>query len=262
MDKTTIVTAFFDINRETRGDGRSITEYKEWIKKTLELNCNLFVVTEEKFADFFYDNRTIGNMHVKIMNFEDSHYYKYYDRMVEISQSDYYKSKIAHPNRVECVLPEYNIIQYSKFHYLNIAIEENPFSSEYFFWMDAGASRFFYNMDLSKCFPSNNGLMRSGTQHGKFLCQQRPDLRTYNFNSNFIWGADNLIYGGMFGGKADIVKNIGDEVESIFVNVMLNNNNINNEQLSLALVWKLKPNLFSTFVMPNNPMILLQLLSC
>jgi hypothetical protein len=36
---------------------------------------------------------------------------------------------------------------------------------------------------------------------------------------------------------------------------------MNNEQLSLALVWKLQPNLFSTFVMPNNPMILLQLLS-
>jgi hypothetical protein len=32
---TTIVTAFFDIGRNTRGDGRTIDEYLQWIKRTL-----------------------------------------------------------------------------------------------------------------------------------------------------------------------------------------------------------------------------------
>ena len=48
----TIATAFFDINRHTKGDGRTIEEYLDWIKKTLELNCNLFIITEEKFRSF------------------------------------------------------------------------------------------------------------------------------------------------------------------------------------------------------------------
>lgn len=43
----TLVTAFFDINREKNGDGRKIEEYLEWIKKTLQLNCNLFIITEK-----------------------------------------------------------------------------------------------------------------------------------------------------------------------------------------------------------------------
>ena len=51
MNPVTLVTAFFDINRADRGDGRTIDEYKEWLKKTLQLNCNLFIVTEEKITD-------------------------------------------------------------------------------------------------------------------------------------------------------------------------------------------------------------------
>ena len=44
QNPVTIVTAFFDINREDKGDGRKLNEYLEWIKKTLQVNCNLFVV--------------------------------------------------------------------------------------------------------------------------------------------------------------------------------------------------------------------------
>jgi len=33
---TTLVTAFFDINRHTQGDGRTIDEYLQWIHKTLQ----------------------------------------------------------------------------------------------------------------------------------------------------------------------------------------------------------------------------------
>lgn len=34
----TIVTAFFDIQRDIKGDGRKIDEYLQWIQKTLQLN--------------------------------------------------------------------------------------------------------------------------------------------------------------------------------------------------------------------------------
>ena len=57
MSNVTIVTAFFDINREHNGDGRKITDYLEWIKTTLQLNCNLFIVTENKFINYMKNNR-------------------------------------------------------------------------------------------------------------------------------------------------------------------------------------------------------------
>jgi hypothetical protein len=259
----TIVTAFFDINRENKGDGRTIDEYKSWIKETLKLNCNLFIVTEEKFKDFFIENRNPNyNTGIHIIDFKDLYFYKYYDKMKAIIESEDYKKAIAYPNRVECVLPEYNIIQYSKFHCLKLAMDKNPFQSEMFFWLDAGASRFFGNMNIHKQFPSENGLTLVSKSKDKFICQCRPDLETYPIDNTFIWKADNLIYGGMFGGTQCIIEFMFYNLDKVFCEIMLENGNVNNEQLALAIIYKTIPNAFSickTYM--NEPIFLLKLLS-
>ena len=254
---TTIVTAFFDINRSTNGDGRTIDMYLKWIKETLKLNCYIYIVTEPKFKNFFIENR-YNNCCLKIIDFKESYYYKYYDRMKNILDNNEYKKKIASPNRIECKLPEYNIIQYSKFHYLEMAINQNPFNSKYFFWLDAGSSRFFYNMNASKQFPSNKLLLDE--YNDKFIVQQRPDLLNYKIDNNIIWKADNLIYGGMFGGSINIIQKISKLVEKVFVEIMLNNNNINNEQIALSIAWKNNPELFKTFTDITHEICLLHLL--
>lgn len=245
MTPTTIITAFFDIHRAEKGDGRTLDEYFQWGKKTLQLNCQLFVVTEPKFESFFRENRPPNlPMTLKIMDFKDCHYYRYYDKMKQITSSSYYKNKVAHPNRVECILPEYNIIQYSKFHFLQIAIEENPYQSSHFLWMDLGASRFFEGLNLSKPYPSLKGQsILDNTKH-QFFAQCRYDLLHYPIDDNFIWKADNLIYGGTFGGSAEIILTISKHIEHIFVSEMLEKQNVNNEQLALALLWKKYPERF------------------
>ena len=261
--QVTFVTAFFDINRQGRGDGRKISEYKEWIQNTLQLNCNLYIVTEEKFKDFFIENRPKQYpMEIKIMNFKDSYYYRFYDKMKEILESDYYKSKIKHPKRVECVLPEYNILQYSKFHYLKIAIQENPFKSDYFFWMDAGCSRFFLDVDISKRYPSENVISYLNNNPNKFIIQKRQDLEYFPIDETFIWKADNLLYGTMFGGDVTVINKISECIEDVLLNIMFKNMNVNNEQLALAIVWRKYPELF--FLTNNSPdshLILFKLLS-
>lgn len=245
MNSITIVTAFFDIQRERNGDGRSVNEYMQWIKQTLQLNCNLFVVTEEKFYEYFITNRpTDYPMYVKIIKFEDSYYYKYYSQIKQILFSSEYKTKIMHPNRVECILPEYNIIQYSKFHYLQMAIDANPFQSSSFIWMDAGISRFFMDVNISQCYPSKSVEKFLNVNTDKFIIQKRYDLETYPINDAFVWNSANLLSGGMFGGHKNIVMHISKKVEDVFVNKMINKNNVNNEQLALAMVWKDNPELF------------------
>jgi hypothetical protein len=263
MNPVTIVTAFFDINRAERGDGRTIDEYKEWIKRTLQLNCNLFIVTEEKFKDFFLENRNPNYAtYVKIVKFKDLHYYQYYDQMKEIVESDEYKRQIAHPNRVECVLPEYNIIQYSKFHCLQMAIDRNPFESEFFLWMDAGCSRFFLDVDISRPYPSAKGIDILRLSSDQFIIQKRNDLENFPIDDNFVWRADNLLYGTMFGGNRWAIQSMSDSVEIIFREKMLNRQNVNNEQLALAMVWKQSPFLFSlTNNAPGYHLLLFKYLS-
>lgn len=260
MIDTTIVTAFFDINREQQGDGRKLEDYLEWIKKTLQLNCNLYVVTEQKFVDFIKTHRPKGYpLFIKQDTIENASFYKYASQMEIIINSPEYKNKIAYPNRVECLLPNYNVIQYSKFGWLELAIKENPYNSNYFFWMDIGISRFFYNMNVGIEYPNNRDLLIKS--NNKFLVQQREDLQNYNIDDTFIWKADNLFKGGMFGGYKEIVLEVGKEVENIFINVMLKNNNVNNEQLALALLWKNKPQLFCLIPDINrHPCALLHLL--
>jgi len=242
---TTITTAFFDIGRENKGDGRTIEEYLDWIRLTLQLNCQLFIVTEPKFREFFEENRPKEySTVIKVIDFKDSYYYSFYDRMKEILESPEYLERIKDPDRVECKMPEYNIIQYSKFHYLQMAIEENPFQSEYFLWADAGISRFFLDVDLSRPYPGISGEEILRTSLGRFIIQKRDDLYEYPLNDEFVWKSDNLLSGGMFGGSAYIIKRVAELVEQVFVEKMLNKNNANNEQLALALVWKDHKELF------------------
>ena len=257
-----IVTAFFDIERDKRGDGRTIDEYKEWMKTTLQLNCNLFIVTEPKFHDFFLENRPKHyNTYIHVMEFKELHYYEYIDRMRTIMNLPEYKSRIMHPNRIECNLPEYCIIQYSKFHCLQVAMKIDKFQSEYFFWMDAGCSRFFLDVDITKNYPSKNAIEHIRSCENQFIIQKRHDLEYYNIDENFVWKSDNLLSGGMFGGNKMIVTKIGQLVEEIFVQQMLQNNNVNNEQLALAIVWKKNPELFQLTNNMNYHLMLFKLLA-
>ena len=50
----------------------------------------------------------------------------------------------------------YNIIQYSKFGWLEKVADKNYFNSEYFLWVDAGLSRFFYDINLNNPYPGEN----------------------------------------------------------------------------------------------------------
>jgi glycosyltransferase involved in cell wall biosynthesis len=242
----TIVTAFFDINRELNGDGRKLDEYLSWIQKTLQLNCNMYIVTEKRFVDFMKKHRPSNyNTYIKEDTLENAHYYKYLPQITTILNSPVYKQRIAHPDRVECKLPEYNIIQYSKFGWLENAIADNPFHTEYFFWMDAGCSRFFSDTNIQDPYPGKNIIRNSAN---KFIIQARRDIFSYPIDNNFIWKADNLLVGTLFGGYYKSIGLVKRLLEDVFNNDMLKHNNVNNEQLGLALVYKKYPDLFRLYV--------------
>ena len=256
---TTIVTAFFDINREKKGDGRTIEEYKDWLKLTLKLNCNMYIVTEPKFKEFFEEFRTRSNTVLKIINLRDLKYYVYYNDIKDIIESQSYRSKIKDPNRVECVLPEYNIIQYSKFHCLEMAILDNIFNSEYFLWVDAGISRFFLDVDTSILYPlAVNFLERT---KDTLIIQKRFDIDCRLIDYNFIWGSDNLLKGTMFGGTPYIINKLSGLIDVVFKNMILNKT-MNNEQLALSIIWKNNKELFTLVDdNPNFHLIIFKLLS-
>jgi hypothetical protein len=127
-----------------------------------------------------------------------------------------------------------------------MAMERDVFKSEYFLWMDAGCSRFFLDVDMSRPYPSPSGVAQLKQSENRFIIQKRQDLETFPIDDRFVWRADNLLYGTLFGGNKQIIHTMSRLVEAVFQEKMLAQGNVNNEQLALAIVWKAYPQLFFT----------------
>jgi hypothetical protein len=239
----TAITALYDIERETKGDGRSISEYLDWFKETLKLNINLVIYTEKKFESFINENRINNKTKLIIKPLNEIPYYKYKTNIENIIYSKEYKHKMMANDRVECVLPLYNIIQYSKFDWIQECIDNKYFDTDYYFWMDAGISRFFDGIDLQN-WPNNYSLL----QVEKINIQ--GNINTLLFNKNwpgddqYIWNCNTMLCGGLFGGGKPIMTKLSHLVKNKF-EYYLNNLCINNEQIILGILWKNNPNLFN-----------------
>jgi len=241
--KVRIITALFDIKRDTKGDGRGIDDYLSWFKDTLNLNCNMTIYTEERFKYFVEENRKNINYDTDIIiqKLEDIPFYKWRIKIKEIIDSDYFKLNMRDLNRIECYLPEYNVIQYSKFGWLVEAVEKNE--DDYFFWMDAGCSRFFGNFDINCIWPDTNKL-----DINKFIIQGNSNYISFfkNLNiDNYIWDNNCVLVGTLFGGGREIIKKLNIEINNIF-EYLLSKDCVNNEQFALAIFAKKNPDIMDT----------------
>ena len=250
---TTLITALYDIKRNSVDTSSSslktLNDYYVWFKKTLQINAPMIIYTEEISKPFIIKYRPSEYpTKIIIQKLETIPYYKYYQQIKTILESPEYKSKIKNPQRIECLLPEYNIIQYSKFEWLKDISNQNYFNTSFFMWIDAGISRFFppiYNP--KNIFPQQNGI--NLLQTNKFVIQGRNLIYYINkiSDTDFIWDSTNLLSGGIFGGTKESIQIISKKINDCFETIMLKNMNVNNEQLALALIWKHNPQLFNIF---------------
>jgi len=238
-----LTTALFDIGREKYGDGRTTEEYLSWFSETLKLDCNFTIFTEPKFLDFVREIRNDHNTKIICGNLEDIPHYHLKEKIDLILKDPYYREKILDLNRIECNLSLYNIIQYSKFKWIEKSIEIDP-NFNYYFWIDAGCSRFFKNP------PEEIRLLENNITNKKFNIQgnsntdiiyHQMDTEKYKFDNNCI------LVGTFFGGDKNIMKIISEEIEKIFTLEMIEQNMVNNEQIALGILYKRNPNLFSVY---------------
>lgn len=237
----TFVTALYDIQRETNGDGRKFADYLNWLPLTLNCNCNYIIFTEEKVIPYIPKKNNIKIITTKL---EEIPLFYLKDKINSILTNQEYKLKIQDNKRIECVLDLYNIIQYSKFEWLKKSIEFNPYESDYFFWIDAGCSRFFD--DLQSSFPNLNKMPI------KFLIQGNINTNKINIDEDYKWRSDCVLVGTFFGGSKNFVKSVSNEVLNFLYNEMLCKNMINNEQIALAFIKKNKPDLFDVYINLNG----------
>jgi len=245
---TTIVTALYDIGRE-KIDGRSMEKYFEWFSKTLLFNCPMVIYCDESLNSFVKKNRP-GHLLTKIINqkLEEIPYFYLKDKIDNIISSADYKKKIKDPERIECKTSLYSIIQYSKFPWVLYAAEQNFFNSDYFFWLDAGASRFVPDVEISTSdFPGNRFSNQIKNHSGKSLFQMYvasyPDLAFHDgeLPQDYLFDNRSFVWGGMFGVDIEGIKKVNLLIEDLLTKDMIKNNNINNEQIAIGYLLKKFP---------------------
>jgi len=245
MENTTVVTALYNIQRETQGDGRSWEEYLEWFRETLQIPLPMIIYIPVELEPFIIVHRP-NHYKTKIIIQEllEIPYACYEKQMQQILDNPIYQSKIKDPMRIECRMPFYNIIQYSKFQWIKKAIEENSFQSTYFFWMDAGISRFIPKEVYERTLSFVN------LPRGQVILQNNHVYYHYPVDEKYLWDSQCLLCGTMFGGDQEAMMNIATIIDKA-LHTRLGLGWINNEQILLAYLQRcICPSLF--YLIFNN----------
>ena len=82
MNDTVLITALYDINRHKYNNQelalKTLNDYLTWIKKTLLLNCDMIIYTEEIIKDFIIQHRPKKyKTKIIVTKLKNVPYYKY-----------------------------------------------------------------------------------------------------------------------------------------------------------------------------------------
>ena len=249
MSNVTVVSALFNIDRV---DGRKWDEYLKWFDRTLQLKVPMVLFITEDLVEFVEERRGDLPTEFIVDTIDDIPYYHLKDEIQDILDSEEYKENISDPDRIECKQAMYSVIQYSKFPWIKYAVEKNPHDTDYFFWLDAGGSRFFDNFDLTEQWPSKEACKSLEEMGESFLlqmnCDYYPDL--YNADEldlDYLYDNRSYVLGSLFGGHKNKIPSVCDLVEDVLINEMINKKNVNNEQIALGYIIKKYSDEFSLY---------------
>lgn len=229
---TTIVTGLYDIKRQDR----SFEEYKHWFRRTLKIPIPMIVFCKSENVAWIRKAR--GSREIVIVEEESIPLEHLVNKISEILPS----MRQGRPD-VEWVNKRYIATQYSKAIWLKRGIQCNPYNSHFFFWVDAGVSRFFTGGQPKTPLPllQNTNLLpdKLYISSTKFL----PLVKL--MTENIIVGSQiPFVMGTVFGGRITTVNRMCDAMLDILYKTMLNKCRVDNEQVAFGLIFKEHPDWF------------------
>ena len=212
MKNVTFVSALFDIDRV---DGRKWDQYLKWFDMTLKLRVPMLLFITEDLQEFVDERR--GDLPTKTVHItaDEIPYYHLKEPIQEILDSDVY------------------------------------------FWLDAGGSRFFNNFDLSEEYPGVAAMESIEGMGESFLvqmnCEYYEDLYSAKtLDENYLYDNRSYVLGSMFGGHKNTIPKIVKMVDSVLMDDMIAENNMNNEQIALGYLVKKYPDDFAIYSRTNG----------
>jgi hypothetical protein len=251
----TFVTALFDIGRERKGgDGSRFSDDLASFIKTLELKAQLVVfipkdltrqVKEKRAKQSLWKQKT----HIVCQELHEIPCYKHLEAVRKVTDGGY-AATVAGPSLVHR-FPQYSILLFSKFGWLQEAMRLNPFDSKVFIWIDPCISR-----SVPQGFPSEpddtwirkiNATHRVWVQGSRQLHKAMKKTKlppdTEIFGQKLGW-----LDGGMFGGSTKCLRELCPRVIKLFETEMLAKNRVDTDEAALLILLRKHPDLFQVAI--------------
>lgn len=256
--KITVVTGLLHTGRESI-DGRRMDQYIQWFTETLKIPAPMVVFVEPGLVDLVKEIR--GETPTKIIpqTLGSSPFGWSYPKVQHILASEEWRRTQKNPGDLTNKLPGYSVVTNNKFAWLWNAIDENPFHTELFFWIDAGLSRFFQGIDISFTNPHPQ-LIEDVQKSNKIFTVLGGGKENYILNAlngiklptEDVIGANlGVIMTGFFGGHISIMKHASEYVMKNYIVEMLEKNRIDHDQSSIFLHFQEHPDKY--IVVPPHP---------
>jgi len=201
-------------------------KFDNWFKNTLKINCPyVFFGDKESIALIKKYRGELPTYYIEY-NIEEFMTYKYKDNMIT--------------NSVHCPSIELNLIWNEKIFMIQQALKLNPFSSEFFMWIDAGICVYRNNPPPSISFPNINVLNK--LPKDKFIYSS-SDYTTYS--DKFQKGEYHL-YHHVSGTSYILHKNIIDSFVELYKEYLnlIDKNDIWTDQVILTHLYRDNKSLF------------------
>ena len=236
----TFVTAFYDIQRADRG----FEHYKSWIQKTLRIPHPFVVFCRATHESVVREARS-GYMHMTTIIVAEAFPLEGLAPIVEPIAQRVGEGR----DSPEWTNAKYIPITFSKFSWLDHAIELDSYHTTHFYWVDAGISRFFEEgqpevkqLELLKELPDSGIAIQAGHQFNREYMEQ---LR----RSDIVIGSQiNYFVAGVFGGRKASMRLMSYAMIAVLTQYMLAQGVVDNEQIGFAVLYTLHKDWFRVLV--------------
>ena len=141
MSNFTIVTGLWDLGRaDLKGFSRSFNHYLESFEKLLKLDFNMCIFIPSELESFVTERREKHNTKIYIKELSDiEKIVPNFQRIQSIRKNpNWIKQAAWLEDAPQTKLSHYNAVVMSKFMFVDESARDNPFNTDYFFWLDGG----------------------------------------------------------------------------------------------------------------------------
>jgi len=249
---TTLVTGYWHIGRSP------LNKFKKDFSQLLQTDAPMVIFVEPSMAEFVHKTRPPQfQTQIVTLEIKDMYFYKYHDRIQEITQSEFWVECLGSRKYTDrLLLPDgeslFSIIIHNKLQLLYEVSASNPFHSNFFMWVDAGISKHFKipktNFPNEAEIPSDKLMIFSPhISHGGLEPMiWKPNRSGQMPKSDNICSMKNQFMAGVFVASATVIKEIFPIWIETFERILLANV-VNNEQRTFHGVWTLHPDMFKIY---------------